>query len=259
MVNYKKEIADILMDKISGSSFLAHRIEKIFPLIPERDFEHTVNKILKTHASMASVINRLNYLCIQKEGKEPLLIRDVSKETFELFWKENRGRKKWITLSLSLWVLELLKYCKEKLNLKIGISYPDKEGLITYEKLKDFHDIEIYEDNKLVSEAEESDGIILGADLIADNFIVNKTGSLSLSLAANYFDKALFIISSGDKYLSDELLPFFKLKTKRSKSVIFHYFEKVPLKLITKIYLTYEPFKLPLSATMKHIKERGYK
>ena len=152
--------------------------------------------------------------------------------------------------------IELLKRSQNKLDLKIGISYPDKEGLITFERLKDLHDIQIYEDNKLASEVKNVDGVILGADLLTEDFIVNKTGSFSLAIAAKYFNKPLFIISSGDKYLNDELYPFFRLKFKKRKSGIVHYFESVPLTLITKIHLTSTSFKFPISETLRRIRDK---
>ena len=109
------------------------------------------------------------------------------------------------------------------------------------------------EDNKLSSEIENSDAVILGADLITEDYIVNKTGSFSLGLAAKYFNKPYYIISSGEKFLSEYLIPFYKIKTGKNNNQIIHYFEKVPLNWVTKIYLTSTKYNLPLSNFMQQL------
>ena len=187
------------------------------------------------------------------EGYKLEKTKQDKNKTFTEFWKENKNMKNWITLSMSYWVIELFKHTKKKLNIKVGISYPDKEGLITHNYLSKFHSISVYEDGRLANEVKDSDGIVLGADLLTDKFIINKIGSFPLALAAKYYNKPLYVISSGDKYLTDELLEYFKIKRKGRGNRVIDIFEDVPLELINKIYLTSAPYKYPISECLKTI------
>jgi translation initiation factor 2B subunit (eIF-2B alpha/beta/delta family) len=248
---FGQSINAIIKDKTSGSSFIANQIEKIFPFIPENIFASTIKKIMVIHSSMASVINRINYLCLEREHRKLSRTEVNGEKILRDFWNDNQNKKNWITLSMSHWVIECFKTNKKRLNLKVGISYPDREGLITFDSLKDVHNIEIYEDSRLCLEARESDGILLGADLITKDAVVNKTGSFPLAIAARFFKKPLYIVSSGDKFLSNDLLPFYRPKLKKRKSRLIHYFEPIPLELVSKIYLTTSISDYPLSETLR--------
>lgn len=237
-----EEIEAVLKDKTSGSSLLASRIEKIFPLIPENELAHTVQRILKTHGAMAAVINRLNRLCLEREGQEVAVSEDISEATFRQFWQENKERQNWLSLSMSTAVIRCFKRSPHRLHIKIGISYPDREGQVTHQRLKDDHQVVIYEDRQLASEVEHIDAVLLGADLITDQFVVNKSGSFALASAAQYFAKPLYIITAGDKSLSPELSRFYRLT---------HTFEPVPCRLIGKIYFISRCPPLPTSQTLK--------
>jgi hypothetical protein len=237
-----EEIEAVIKDKTSGSSLLANRIEEIFPLIPQAELAKTVQRILKAHGAMAAVINRLNRLCLEREGQRVPASEDISESTFGQFWQENRERQEWLSLSMSGAVIRCFKSSPRRLHIKLGISYPDKEGRITHEQLKDDHQVVIYEDRKLASEVENSDALLLGADLVTDQFVVNKSGSLALASAAQYFAKPLYIITTGDKSLSPELSRFHRL---------IHTFEPVPRRLISKIYFTSRCPPLPTSRTFK--------
>lgn len=254
---FHKALKDILRDNRSGSTYLSEKIERVFPFIPEHDFQKTISEILTSHSSMASVINRVNRLCLQREGKRIENNRDVSRSTYRTFWRENRAKKTWITLSMSHWVIECLKACPDKCRIKIGISYPDREGLWTAEKLNGFHRVEIHEDGFLCSEVEKSDGVLLGADLITQGEIVNKTGSLCLALAAKYYRKPLYIISSGDKFLTRELTPFYKIKKVERGNRTVHYFESLPREMVSKLYLTTAARDLSLSETLKELTDQS--
>jgi hypothetical protein len=253
----EKDLNAIINDHRSGSTFLANKIIKVlggtFINASMSRQETIVRKLLKAHSSLAAVINKLNWLCLKAEGEEIPLPGDTTEQIFHQFWKENKNRKTWILLSNSYWVTKLMSYGPPGLHLKIGLSHPDKEGMKTAEELKGTFKITVYEDCHLLNEVERSDGIILGADLISQDYFVNKIGSFGLGLAAKHFSKPLFVISSGDKFLTGELLPFFKLKVKNEGIQNIQYFEEVPLNLTTGIYLTSPEYRLPLSKLMKKL------
>jgi translation initiation factor 2B subunit (eIF-2B alpha/beta/delta family) len=249
----REKITQIINDTTSGSTYIAQKIEMIFPYIPESLFISSLDQILKAHSSMAAIINRINMLCLQKEGKSKQKPVDISEKTHKKFWEENGNNQKWVTLSLSHSVIECFRYNSKKQNIIQGISYPDKEGIQSFKKLQKIHNATLLEDNKLCSEIERSDAVILGADLITEHYIVNKTGSFSLGVAANYFNKPYYIISSGEKFLSQYLIPFYKLKTQKKNAHIIHYFESIPKMWVTKIYLTSKRYDLPLSSSLQKI------
>ena len=207
-MDYKVELEKLLNNDVFGTSYLAAKLESILPFVPRQEFDDTVKKIITTHASAASVINKANYLCLKREGKDITAPAEFTSRTFDKFWWENRQRKSWVTLSLSRWVVELVKHSSWRLKIKVGISYPGQEGMALVEKIKSYHQVSVYEDAKLVSEVGDSDGVIMGAVHLSDGAVTGKIGSLSLAIAAHYFKKPCYIISSGDKYLTGELQPF---------------------------------------------------
>lgn len=249
---WRKELDIILKDKKSGSTIIANKIEELFKIIPEEEIKTVAKEILFTHSSMGAVINKINLLCLKAEGEKIPEIEDDMENTFIKFWDENFSKKRWITLSMSHWVTELLKR-GEDLEVIVGISYPQKEGIITADTLSNLHNVELLEDCTLISEVEEADGIILGADLITNEFIINKIGSYSLALAANYFHKPIYIISSGDKYLTSELSMFFKIKTFRRGMRKINIFESIPRRLISGIYLVSPPYTFKTSKCLKEL------
>ncbi len=249
---WEKELDKILKDKKSGSSIIADNIENLFKILPEKELYQTAKKILSVHSSMGAVINRVNFLCLEREGKIPQKIKNDGEKVFTEFWDEHFSKKRWITISMSHWVTELLKRGKE-LDIIVGISYPQKEGLITADILSKYHNIEVVEDCALVSEVEDSDGIIVGADLITDEFIINKIGTHFLALAANYFHKPFYVISSGDKYLTSELSILFKVKTYRRGLRKVNVFESIPRRLISEIKLVSPPYIFETSECVKKI------
>ena len=253
-LEFTQNIKNILHDSTSGSTILSTRIENIFPHIPDDRLHETLDQILSAHSSMAAVINRINYLCLLKEGISPKKPKSFPDETFKQFWSEKQNYHRWITLSMSHWVIECLKYNQSRCEVKIGISHPEKEGMNTREMLTKYHDVQVYEDTGLVAETEKSDGIILGADMIGEKHIVNKSGSFALALAAKYFKKPIYILSSGDKTLTEELHPFFRMKKVKHQSGWTHCFEKVPVELVTRIYLTTDEWQYPLSNILRELK-----
>lgn len=234
---------------------IADEIEEMFPSIPENDLGRTLRKILKSHGSMAAVINRINRLCLEKEGLDLPRFQDMSGAIHREFWETHCRKQKWITISMSSAVIACLQKSPRPLHIKVGISYPHREGIITRNKLPDIHQVLVYEDNKLSSEVENCDAVILGADRVSKDGIVNKSGSLPLALAARYFRKPLYIITSGEKFLPPDLCRFYRSKVVQRKSRLVHYFETVPRRLITEIYFTSDHAPLPLSNILKNMEK----
>lgn len=249
---FRKQLTDLLRDKKSGSSLLSKRVREILSLIPVEDQLASARAILKSHGSMASIINAVNLHFLEREG-HPITIPPYLPNRIQDFWQMNRARIIWCTLSMSHWVIQTLKAAPQPLELFIGISNPQKEGRLTHQHLRESHPATILEDTHLCSMVEHCDGILLGADVITEVSVVNKMGSKALAIAANYYQKPLYIVSSGDKYLSNNLQPFYSPKGTQRKSRMIQYFEPIPMELVTHICLTSDKWEFPASTSLKQI------
>lgn len=248
---FREDLESILNDRTSGSSVLVEKIEDFLPEVPQRFFPETVRKILATHPSMAGIINAVNRICLAREGHPTPPVHYDSDAVFKKFWAENSEHKNWITLSMSQWVIRCFKKAPMDCSIKVGISYPDMEGRETCAQLIGEHKTTLLEDTRLMVEIQTEDAVLIGADLITSQHIVNKTGSFALAQAAKMNHKPVYIISSGDKFLAEDLQPFYKIKIKRQGNRVVQYFERVPCELITKIFLVSGSMELPISKTMR--------
>jgi translation initiation factor 2B subunit (eIF-2B alpha/beta/delta family) len=92
----------------------------------------------------------------------------------------------------------------------------------------------------------QTDLAVMGADLIYSDTFLNKTGSFSIALATSYFNKPLYVLSDSRKV--EETNDVSDLETAREGHLLWKnppegvtpvniYFESVPRKLVTAIYL----------------------
>lgn len=92
----------------------------------------------------------------------------------------------------------------------------------------------------------QTDIAVMGADLIYADCFLNKTGSFSVALAAQYFKKPLYVLSDTRKIEVDNEVP--DIDTAREGHLLWRsapegvtpvniYFERVPRSFVTGIYL----------------------
>ncbi len=258
--NQRKKIEELLYniinDKTSGSSFLAEKIKKLLKKTPDNKLIDFSREILKSHFIMAAVVNEVNISLLERiEGykiKKPKRRRILLNK----FWKNHSSASSILTVSYSKQVIELLKESPRKLKVFCGISHPKKEGLILKKELNPYHDVNIIEDAEMCRYAELVDIIIFGADLITENYLLNKIGSFQLAVCGKYFKKKVVFISTGNKYLTEEMMnllkPLYERKLKSPDSV----FEKIPINLIDEKIILSKKYSYPLSKGFKEsIKE----
>ncbi len=142
-----------------------------------------------------------------------------------------------LTHSNSSSVKSLLLKLKNEKNLQIiqPISYPGEEGLVQAKFLKENSiNVTIIDDAAIPFFAKQSDIAIIGCDTIGKDFFVNKVGSFSTALSAQYYNIPLIVL--GDKYKQnnnfEEQLNTIKNHNITKKEIIL---EKVPIRLATKI------------------------
>lgn len=126
-------------------------------------------------------------------------------------------------------------------------SFPTGEGKHQSRKLVDLgFKVTFIADAAIPLFMAETDIAVIGADLIYADCILNKTGSLSLALAARYFKKPLYVLSDSRKIETGNTVP--DLDTAREGQLLWRsapegvtpinvYFERIPRDLVTDIYL----------------------
>ena len=250
----------ILSDNTSGSTDLVLKINKFF-MKNSDDFELIKNSIQKINSQMGSfeiVMEHTKKLsdfikyANHKELKKYLQL--FEERTSNMFIKIYQNLKPFVkkrkcifTLSNSKTVFEVLNlWYGENKNIKVVISEsrPSLEGRVLAKKL-----LTIGVKVKLITDANSAecisncDVVLIGADkILANGNVVNKTGSLSSSIAAAYYNKPLFVLSSENKFSKQTA---YKKKVYNPNEIWNYkhpnlkidnnYFEVIPKKLITKI------------------------
>ena len=151
------------------------------------------------------------------------------------------------TLSYSKAVRKSLEYSADKIkSLIISESQPGGEGVrLANDLAQTIKGVILIPDMLWARYIQNCDIIIIGADSITEDGVINKTGSLLLALLAREFEIPLLIAGSRLKLIphsiilktSPKNLPNDKLDFHISKNVEIHYpiFEIVPFNLITYI------------------------
>ena len=121
-------------------------------------------------------------------------------------------------------------------------SRPDLEGR-DFAKFFAEHDIQVTLtiDCALGSLIEGVDAIVVGADAVTPDYIVNKIGTVQLTLLANYFDKPIYALTSTHKFIKSaapKKIVSAESIWENAPAGIFvqsPLFEKVPLALLTAV------------------------
>ena len=155
-----------------------------------------------------------------------------------------------LTLSSSRAVLkafELAKKDYKSFSVNVLESRPMLEGRDTATRLSALGvPVELTVDAAMVPEVRRADQILVGADALTDEVLVNKAGTLALAVVAKEYGVPLQAVAENSKLLPNFLLP----ESDRSRDpkevwegapqgvvVRNRYFEKVPLKYFAKFAL----------------------
>jgi translation initiation factor 2B subunit (eIF-2B alpha/beta/delta family) len=272
-----KYFKEILKDNRSGSvqivNNLIKELKEIIKNNPASDLKDAViidiKEVLFHHRGMLVLFHFINefLLKIDEDYSKDELIFFL--EDYEIKWQNiNRGiiknifeenefeGKKILLHSNSSTVVELFSEFKTRNIFPVvyqTISYPVKEGKIEAEDIsKTGFEVYVFADGAAADIIKEIDFFICGADAIFKNSFVNKAGTFLYSLACDYFDKPVYILSDSRKIINEDYLPLKlrKLYTEFTDNdpdeiwksppekieILNRYFEKIPLKLINKIY-----------------------
>jgi translation initiation factor 2B subunit (eIF-2B alpha/beta/delta family) len=161
-----------------------------------------------------------------------------------------------LTLSSSRGVLRSLEFAKKdwkKFSVTVLESRPMMEGRNAAKALAAMDiQVELATDCSVASEARKADQILIGADAITGEVLVNKMGTLAAATIAHAASVPLFAVADGSKLLPDALLP--ETDRPRNPNEVWEsapqgvkvrnlYFERAPLKYIKTIAMEDGPCK----------------
>jgi translation initiation factor 2B subunit (eIF-2B alpha/beta/delta family) len=161
-----------------------------------------------------------------------------------------------LTLSSSRAVLRTLELAKKdwkKFSVTVLESRPMLEGRRAASALAAMDiPVELTTDCSVASEVKRADQILIGADAITEEVVVNKMGTLAAATIAQAASVPLLVVADSSKLLPNSLLP--ESGRPRNPNEVWesapqgvrvrnHYFERVPLKFIRTIAMEDGPCK----------------
>ena len=284
-MTFRERIEDIIKDNQSGSSAIAENvIEEIQDYISKNDFDLNelilqLNQLYRKLPFFIVVFHLINslFLRIEKLIDNKLQGERMKKELSEFLeqyqntWKftmqktvdkaysilDLKKNNKILTISNSLTIQNLFEECSRN-NLDIEVfqsnSGPANEGKIQAKVLSGYgFQVNYIADAAVSKFVPNIDLIILGADCIFNKSFVNKVGSLSLALLADYYEKPIYIISDTRKLVNQnemslDVLEAFRYEKPKDPDELWeevpqniyprnYYFEFIPNKYVNAFIL----------------------
>ena len=256
----KITLKSIINDKVSGSSEILGKLN--YYLLQYSDnipkLKNDLKKIKKEITGFAVINNYVSNIepilkdRNQKELKEYLtnFSTDKDEEYNKIYDNARRYLSKFntiLTLSNSKTLLEVFKIWSnenKKLRIIVCESRPKKEGIIFAKALtKENIKVNLITDASISNYIENSDAVIIGADIILKNGnVVNKTGSRNAATICRYFKKPFIVLATKDKFTNKKTYKPIaenpgEILNKSPKNISVHnyYFEEIEKSLITKI------------------------
>jgi len=236
MENARDRIKEFLRNRSSGAQELTRQAFDIVTEIfdsgtPSSEIHNFMESGAAQFYQMVPIIKLDEYF--RKNGVNEISINAFRKLLSDDSYKKNASvlfdsKKRVLTFSNSSSVRNTLIYSKEALSEVICCrSLPLGEG----EFLKDQLEEEgifttLIEDSEAARYLSSCDFILLGADAVTEDFIVNKIGTLQIVLAARYLKKFVYVVVSKLKMIERKHYLVEKLE---------QYFERIDISLITEI------------------------
>lgn len=262
MDKFLKQLEMIATDRKRGAAQLF--IEAVKTLVgwsKERGESHPEEfiSILKatanTQPSMAPMLNLVNSALLgwEEEGIKGMTRRlEAPLESSELRKKQLvqysypilAEAKRVITLSFSSTVLEALKGVIKRKRPRVVVSQgtPLMGGTRMARILHDLGaEVYLCVDALLPSLLKKGDAVIVGADAITLEGLVNRCGSYPLALTALDREIPFYSLTGMEKFLPQGLLPYYRIEDRDPSEVlpnapfpiIHRYFDETPLRLLT--------------------------
>jgi translation initiation factor 2B subunit (eIF-2B alpha/beta/delta family) len=253
--NLLKEVSE---DRSSGSSEIYSRLllglEKALAEGPScqewRSFADGLSKVRRSMAPLQNVAGSLKVLLEAKIPEEQFngfvkgfLVDLIGREKKApgiiagSVWKEHRPRKV-VTLSYSGTVLAALMAMPKDVEVSVAESLPLGEGEVTYRRLAEKGiKVSLFRDAMIPGEVAGTDLVLVGADGVCPEGVVNKVGTMSLALAAREAGVPMVALCSTSK-----LIPVMDIDPEHSSRTLEgllyreRLFEATPLHLFHSIF-----------------------
>jgi translation initiation factor 2B subunit (eIF-2B alpha/beta/delta family) len=187
-----REIAD---DQTSGSAQLAERAVSLLAAIPSEQLSGAATALIQTQPAMASVYNAAQAALSGRLEEFSARLRR-SAEMIALRAAERVHRKVVLTHSFSSTVVHALQLGQPR-RVICTESLPGGEGRRTAAACGG----EVIPDATMYSALHRIDIIVVGADAVTPEVVVNKVGTALLALAARELGKEIWVLCGQDKYV----------------------------------------------------------
>ena len=230
-------------DRVSGASEIEQKIiEFISPYLGTEELFEKCRELLSTYPSMASLWNIANFAFLHEEGAKRHF-NEMIEAGKQVVYQGVHAVKKHVTVlthSRSATLSKILLACADKgITVICSESRPGYEGRKLAGELSEGGiEVVITTDAELFSHVDEADMVMVGADAILTQCIVNKTGTSALALYAREKEREVYVVSSSYK-----AFPFVFLKEENGEevwkeaphrvTVVNRYFDVTPLSHIT--------------------------
>jgi len=254
-------------DKASGATQLAHKGAQLLLVclkgetggeLPEEILSYG-RALVDAQPSMAPMVNLVNHLFEAIESLEdPKAIREQGTAAVQKFLESLttgaekikahalpmlKGKKKVMTHSYSSTIMEVLGQA-QGIEVICPESRPLCEGVRTAKELGEKGiRVWIVVDSAAPSLMGECDAVVVGADAITPEGVVNKIGTYALALAAREKDVPFYVLAGTEKFLPAPFAQSLRIEEKDPKEVTNEtipnsvvenrYFDITPLNLIT--------------------------
>ncbi len=210
LADISEEIANNTTD---GSSVLAQKfLERVCEggFSPE-EFQNAVRLILDSHPDMAilkhafRILEKVPFDGVPSAASEFLKsMRRAPQKIAEYVIGILPDKATVMTYSRSGTVYEAIKMSARSGKISkviLSESRPDMEGRILAQQLCEQKiQVLLTIDGALGALMESVDAVLVGADAVTPEYVVNKVGTLQVALAANYADKPIFALASTHKF-----------------------------------------------------------
>jgi len=236
MKNVHERIKEFLGNRYSGAQELTQQAfdivkELFYSGTPSTEIINFLKKGAEQFYQMVSIIKLNEHF--QKKGVSENSICTFQKLLFDDSYIKNtsilfNSKKKVLTFSNSSSVRNILIHYKEALSEVICCrSLPLGEGQFLNEKFVEEGIFStLIEDSEAARYFPKCDFILIGADAVTEDFIVNKIGTLQLVLTARHFTIPVYVAVSKLKKIERKHYLAEKLE---------QYFERIDISLITEI------------------------
>lgn len=181
------EIADWILDNIENYENKLEILKKLMEIKPEMNVIGWIYKMIRS-----------GYLVSQIKD----ILHQTLNDTIICAQKFLNFEAKVLTISNSKTLEVYFKTHPKNLEIYIPKSNPGGEGEVLYKKLlNSSNSVNLIEDFEVHKIIKKCDYVIIGADSVCEDGVINKVGSKLLAILAEYYSIPFFVIADMTKFI----------------------------------------------------------